>query len=443
MRAALVLATALVAGIATVSSGGAAAAAAPVTVQSGTTAEPGSVVQTGDRLVVPTGPEGPVTLRFSAAPQAGTTGSLTARLTLPVTDWPVGGTTDYRAAAVMTSTCSTGGGAFAPCAWSGTSLDEDGPARLVLDLPVVQAAASLDYAVTFDLPSGMGWLGSLDAPVELKDASGAVVARGTVGLDFVESVPAADERGAFHARDRDGVLWRYESTGSFDRSLTARKRVGGGWNVYKQIVQLTPTTAAGTGDLVALDAAGVAWYYHGSGNPDAPFLPRVRATGGGGVSTWSQYTAIAANGKGGLVARDKGGVLWNFERDTEGEGAGSFLPAVRVGGGWNVYTRITGFADGLVARDADGVLWKYNGSTALASPERPFDARWRIGGGWNVYDAVTGTKELGRYSHTELIARGTDGKLWAYDSAPSGFGYAPSSFRTKVGWGYGIYDVLI
>ncbi|MGW1927650.1 tachylectin-related carbohydrate-binding protein, partial [Streptomyces massasporeus] len=187
----------------------------------------------------------------------------------------------------------------------------------------------------------------------------------------MESVPAADARGAVHARDKAGVLWRYEATGNADRSLTPRKRIGGGWNNYSEIVQLTPTTAAGTGDLVALDMEGVLWFYRGTGDPAAPFASRVRATGGGGLPEWADYTAIASNGEGGLVARDKAGVLWNFELNDEEHPR--FKPRVRVGGGWNIYTEIAAFGDGLVARDAAGVLWKYNASSS-ESPSAPYAA---------------------------------------------------------------------
>ncbi|WP_435969973.1 hypothetical protein [Streptomyces sp. Qhu_M48] len=415
--------------------------AAPVSAQGETAAETGAIVQEGGRLTVPAGPEGPVTLRFRATLPAGVTGPVETRVTLPLTNWPAGGWTDHRTAERIDSTCSVGGGAFEACAWRGTSLTDDtGPARVLIDLPVVEASGTLDFAVTLDLSDDLGWIGSLDAPVELKDASGTVVARGAVGLDVVESVPAADARGAVHARDNDGVLWRYEATGKADRSLTPRKRIGGGWNIYSEIVQLTPTTAAGTGDLVALDMGGVLWFYQGTGDPAAPFASRVRATGGGGIPEGADYTTIASNGEGGLVARDKAGVLWNFEQNDEAYPR--FKPRVRVGGGWNIYTEIAAFGDGLVARDAAGVLWKYNASSS-GSASTPYAARWKVGGGWNDYNDIVGTEELGRWSHTELIAQGIDGNLWAYDAKPSGFGYAPGSTRTNIGWGWDIYNAVI
>ncbi|MER5962315.1 hypothetical protein [Streptomyces sp. NPDC002057] len=442
MRTSLVLATALVVGIAPVALGGAAAVAAPVSAQAGTTAETGAVVQEGGRLTVPAGPEGPVTLRFKATLPAGVTGPVETRVTLPITNWPAGGWTDHRTAERIDSTCSVGGGAFEACAWRGTSLTDDaGPSRVLIDLPAVEASATLDFAVTLDLSDDLGWIGSLDAPVELKDASGTVVARGTVGLDVVESVPAADARGAVHARDKNGVLWRYEATGKADRSLTPRKRIGGGWNGYSEIVQLTPTTAAGTGDLIALGTNGVLWLHEGTGDPAAPFASGIRVEGGGGLPQWADYTTIASNGAGGLFARDKAGVLWNFQRGGEG-GVDIFEPRVRVGSGWNIYTEITAFGDGLVARDGAGTLWKYNASSS-GSPSAPFTARWKVGGGWNVYNDIVGTKELGRWSRTELFAQATDGTVWAYDSKTSASGYAPGSARTQLGWGWDIYTAVI
>ncbi|MFI0988145.1 tachylectin-related carbohydrate-binding protein [Streptomyces exfoliatus] len=441
VRASLVLATALVAGIAPVALGGAPAVAAPVAARSGATVEPGTVVQEGGRLTVPAGVEGPVTLRFKATLPTGVTGPVRARVTLPITNWPPGGWTDHRAAAQIDSTCSVGGGAFAACDWQGTSFTDDpGPYRIVLDLPPVEASSTVDHAVTIDLPESLAWIGSLDAPVELKDAAGTVVAQGKVGLDVVAGSPRSSQWGAVHAVDKDGVLWRYEATGKADRTLTPRKRIGGGWNAYDRIVPLNRATAAGTGDLVARDKNGHLWYYEGSGNPAAPFKPARRTTGDQ-IGRWQEYTSLASNGEGGLVARDKDGVLWNFERSDE-EGISLFEPRVRVGGGWNVYTQITAFGDGLVARDTAGVLWKYNGSTST-SAARPFEARWRVGGGWNTYNTLAGTAELGAGTHTELIARSTNGDLWAYDARPSGFGYAPSSLRTRIGWGWSIYKTVI
>ncbi|MFF3607405.1 hypothetical protein [Streptomyces sp. NPDC002463] len=433
MRAGLVLATALVAGIAPVALGGAVAAAAPAVNRAEAVVEPGTVVQDGGRTKVWAGDEGPGTIRFRASLPAGVTGPVTATIGFakPVSEWPGAGVTSERLATNMgrMTTWSVDGSAPAALTWHVTG-DEAGE-PIAADVPAVEAKAALNYAVTLDLSSADRWFGSLDLSVTLKDARGNVVSKGAVGVDAALGTPEAAFRGAVHARDKDGVLWRYEGTGSADGKLTARKRVGGGWNAYTAIVPVGRITADGRGDVYARDKAGVLWYYEGSGNPDAPFKPRVRVGGG-----WNAYTAIATNGSG-LVARDKDGVLWNYiaYRST-------LYPRARVGGGWNTYTQISGYADGLVARDAAGVLWKYNRATVAPSSSKPFDARAKVGGGWNAYNTLAGTWDLGRWNHLDLLARTTTGDLYAYQGKPSGFGWVPGT-RTKVGHGWNVYNVVI
>ncbi|MEU1226319.1 hypothetical protein [Streptomyces sp. NPDC005828] len=432
MRAGLVLATALVAGIAPVALGGAAAVAAPAVNRAETGVEPGTVVQDGGPAKVWAGEEGPGTIRFRADVPAGVTGPVTATLGFgkPISTWPGGGTWPYRVARSLVTTASVNGSAPAPVSW--TEARDGDVEPLFVDLPAVEARSTLDYAVTLDLASSSAWFGSFYLSVRLKDAQGNVVSQGKADVDVVLGTPEAALRGAVHARDKGGVLWRYEATGSADGRLTARKRVGGGWGAYTAIVPVGRTTANGRGDVVARDKDGVLWYYQGSGNPDAPFKPRVRVGGG-----WNAYTAIANSGYG-LVARDKDGVLWNYIRDN----GTTFQPRVRVGGGWNAYTQISGYAGGLVARDATGVLWKYNPRTVAPSPSNPFDARAKVGGGWNAYNTLAGTEDLGRWNHLDLLARTATGDLYAYQGKPSGFGWVPGT-RTKVGHGWNIYNVVI
>ncbi|WP_225804583.1 tachylectin-related carbohydrate-binding protein [Streptomyces sp. NK15101] len=398
--------------------------------------EPGTVVQDGGRTKVWAGEEGPGTVRFRANVPAGVTGPVTATLGFvkPISQWPGAGTTPDRVAARMDTTASVDGAAPVPLSWRTNIGYESEP--MAVDLPAVEAKATLDYAVTFDLSSRDSWFGSFDLSVTLKDAEGKVVSKGTVGVEAVLGTPEAGLRGAVHARDKDGVLWRYEATGTADGKLTARKRVGGGWGVYTAIAPLRNITAAGWGSLVARDKDGVLWYYQGSGNPDAPFKPRVRVGGG-----WNIYTQITRDSYGYgdvLVARDKDGVLWQYVSGFDG----TLLPRQRVGGGWNAYTKITGYADGMVARDTAGVLWKYTHSSAEHPSSGPFDARVKVGGGWNVYNTLAGTEDLGRWNHLDLLARTPGGDLYAYQGKPSGFGHVPAT-RTKIGWGWNIYDLVL
>ncbi|WP_435975571.1 hypothetical protein [Streptomyces sp. Qhu_M48] len=435
-RASLALATALVAGVAPVALGGAAAVAAPVTVQAKSPAVPGPVVQDGGRLTVPAGDDAPVTLRLKVTLPQGVTGSVTARLGLPVPYLPGGGTSP-RVAAKLRAAGSVDGAALGPLAWRAPDGEaEPGEHPIVLDLPAVEAGdGTLTYELAIGAEHSLQEIGSLDGDFTVKDASGAVAAHGPVLLRFVAGTPDASSRGAVHARDRSGVLWRYEGTGKPETSLKPRKRVGGGWNVYNTITQLSQTTAAGSGDLVARDKSGVLWHYKGSGNPAAPFQPRVRIGGG-----WNVYTSLVSL-EHGLVARDKDGVLWHYDRSLSGP---LFKTPVRVGGGWNAYTTISTFSTGgLVARDKSGVLWKYNAYRFGAYPAVPFDPRVRVGAGWNAYRDIVGTADPRGLWHDHVVARDTTGQVWAHEGSEPDFRSVPGSVRKRIGWGWDIYNAVI
>ncbi|MFE7601296.1 FG-GAP repeat domain-containing protein [Streptomyces sp. NPDC057494] len=146
------------------------------------------------------------------------------------------------------------------------------------------------------------------------------------------------------AREKDGVLWLHEGTGS---ALAPRVRIGGGWQIYDKLAGGSDLTSDGRPDLVATDKAGVLWLYKGTGSVTTPFATRTKVGGG-----WGIYNKIVATGNigggpaGDLVARDTAGVLWLYL----GKGDGTFATRTRIGGGWNEYKDIISVGD----HDRDG-----------------------------------------------------------------------------------------
>ncbi|MGW1927143.1 tachylectin-related carbohydrate-binding protein, partial [Streptomyces massasporeus] len=378
-------------------------------------------------VVVPAGEEGAVTTYLTATLPAGATGPVTARLWWSDIAWIPGG--DYpHLLRYVTFSCAVNGGPFTACHPSNSGNGPD----VSSELPTAEAARTITYAVRIDAATfaeGSPLRGSLS----LTGATGAHLATGPVEIQFVPGTPEADQRTVLHARDRDGVLWQYEGTGKAAKPFEARTRVGGGWGAYTALTKLGPSTANGGGDLVARDGSGVLWYYSGSGDPAAPFWPRVRVGGG-----WNAYTSLTGTPNG-LLARDRSGVLWHYRRAHEAPPHAPFEAPVRVGGGWNAYTAVTALGNGLVARDTSGTLWRY-ADAAGNDPAVPFAPRVRVGGGWNVYANVVGTGDLGRLTHQDLVARDGDGRLWAYEGDWRG---APGPARTQVGRGWNIYDTLL
>ncbi len=265
-------------------------------------------------------------------------------------------------------------------------------------------------------------------------------------VDVVNSTapdPATD-RYDILGRDSSGVLWQYQGTGSGSTPFLSRYRAGWGWNIYTMVTSLTALRADGTGDMTARDKDGVLWYYKGSGDPSAPYLPRTRVGAG-----WNIYDVVTgardltADGRPDMVARDRDGVLWLYQGT--GDTARPFLPRTRIGAGWQIYDALTDTgdftADGkadLIARDTDGGLWLYRGTGNATAPYAP---RTKIGWGWNIYDLLLGPSDLDRDGRPDLIARDPDGGLWLYRG--TGNATAPYTSRTKIGWGWNIYDMIV
>lgn len=137
------------------------------------------------------------------------------------------------------------------------------------------------------------------------------------------------------ARDESGVLWLYLGYG--DGTLTKRYRVGGGWNIYTHITGKGDLTGDGKADIVAKDTSGVLWLYKGTGDRKAPFSSRTRIGGG-----WNMFNNIVSvgdidiDGITDLVARDKNGALYLYKGT--GNAAAPFKSRVKIGNsGWNTY----------------------------------------------------------------------------------------------------------
>ena len=404
---------------------------------------PGQVDQFTGVPVVTAGAD-PVTTSFLATLPEGVQGPVSAQLAFPPDQLPPGGYTSDRVAAHLHATCSVNGGAYEPCAWAGGVGEEDPVGDyLRLELPQAPAATQVTYSVRISadaptLPADLlltGW-------IELKDAGGAVLADGVAQIQYVNGLSAADKRAQLYAVDRGGVLWRYEGTGRAATPFMPRQRVGAGWGAYTAVVPLGGTNAAGQGDLVARDSAGVLWYYRHSNNTAQPFEPRVRIGAG-----WNIYTALSGTGQtaldlrsglaGDLVARDKDGVLWYYQ--WTGDPKQMFTPRTRVGGGWNAYNALSVYGNGIVARDSHGVLWSYSHSRVSGPGTDPFLAPVKVGAYWQQFTALSGVL-VGDEQVNGLAARSSSGGLWLYGAKP-GSPQIPGT-ATFVSAGWNIYSML-
>ncbi|WP_411107999.1 FG-GAP repeat domain-containing protein [Streptomyces sp. c-19] len=226
------------------------------------------------------------------------------------------------------------------------------------------------------------------------------------------------------ARDAEGVLWwtdtAYDAAGKTLTAAGERKRAGYSWHVYDRIESVGNLGGVG-GDFVARDRSGVLWRYDGAGPSfNVAFPPRTRI--GGGWNTYTELTGgsdLNSDGKPDLVAVDKAGDLWLYP--SSASRSALYNPRKKIGHGWGIYNQITATGDigggirggrtagDLVARDKAGKLWLY-----LGKGDGTFAARTPIGAGWGPYTDIVGIGDGNKDGKPDLYARGAGNTSYFY-----------------------------
>ncbi|MGW0117555.1 FG-GAP repeat domain-containing protein [Streptomyces sp. NPDC003327] len=241
-------------------------------------------------------------------------------------------------------------------------------------------------------------------------------------------------------RDSAGRLWiddAYHHPDEFVDQFEVNPGLlaGTGWQIYDRIESVGNVAGSAVSDVLARDTAGVLWLYQGTGSARAPLAGRVRVGSG-----WNAYTRLTGgsdltgDGRSDLVATDRTGNLWLYKGT--GSTTAPFGARTRIGTGWGVYNELTavgniaGAAAGdLVARDAAGTLWMY-----LGKGDGTFAPRVRIGTGWGGYDHLLGIGDANRDGRADLFAsvRGGHGEAFLYEG--TGSWSRPFGARATVGW---------
>ncbi|MFK8849831.1 FG-GAP repeat domain-containing protein [Streptomyces sp. Ac-502] len=270
------------------------------------------------------------------------------------------------------------------------------------------------------------------APVKKLDIDSLAQTPPKAGASARVKAQEAPAFGLFGVERSSGFLYHYapNGTGGLDERLFA----GADWDLIKAAA-LVDQNDDGMGDgSWAWDYAGNLYF------SDAQTEDEARTIGSG----WNIYNKVLSPGNLGggtaydILARDGSGVLWLYL----GYDNGKVDPRVKIGAGWGGYTQISGKGDltgdgkaDIVARDGSGVLWLYKGT---GNYKAPFAPRVKIGAGWNEYNTLVTTGDVDIDGRADLIARGSDGKLWLYKG--TGNASAPFAPRKQLGFGYNIYS---
>ncbi|MFJ8635178.1 FG-GAP-like repeat-containing protein [Streptomyces sp. NPDC093568] len=142
---------------------------------------------------------------------------------------------------------------------------------------------------------------------------------------------------------RADLLARKASTGDIhlfaaksDGTLAAGKKIRSAWTGYTKIVGVGDVNGDGHGDVLARDRAGVLWRYNGLGNGLLKDRVKVFSGWGSGYNVIVGAGDITGDGKADLVSRDGSGNVWR----NNGDGKGSFGPRVKIASGWQGYKGI-------------------------------------------------------------------------------------------------------
>ncbi|WP_254047519.1 FG-GAP-like repeat-containing protein [Streptomyces aureus] len=162
-------------------------------------------------------------------------------------------------------------------------------------------------------------------------------------------------------------------------------------------------------------------------------------------SGWGVYNSLvgpgdlSGDGKGDLLARDRSGNLYLYKGNGQGD---KFATRIKVGSGWGAYNKILGAGDftgdgraDIVARTSGGDLYVYPGT---GNATAAFKTRVKVGSGWNTYTKVIAPGDLNADGKADLLGVTSGGDLYRYlSTAPNKF-----SARTKLGSGFQAYNSM-
>nr|WP_231715410.1 GH25 family lysozyme [Arthrobacter gengyunqii] len=250
----------------------------------------------------------------------------------------------------------------------------------------------------------------------------------------------SDGRNDVLARTSDGKIWILRGNG--DGTFRTSFPIGQGWGIYSDILGGADFNRDGKPDLVGHTSSLSLSFYAGTGKISEGYTARASASApslAGRTRVWNSPD-FSGDGKPDLFSTTADGRLWLHP----GRGSGAYGAPIKIGTGWNIYAEVisTDFngdskAD-LIAREPNGTLWFYAGTGRSDSKHEGYGPRTRIGSGWSEYSQILTTGDMTSDGRNDLVARGTDGKLWLYRGTgtvgPRNEGYHPRALIGTGGW---------
>jgi hypothetical protein len=224
----------------------------------------------------------------------------------------------------------------------------------------------------------------------------------------------------------DGALWVRSGTGRANPLFGTATKIGWGWNVYSHVIAAGDLNDDGKGDLLGIRPDGTLWFYAGTGKLSATnsgYMP-ARKVGWG----WNTFSGVVGagdlngDGKDDLVAyrQDGSAVFYGgtgvIDEKHQGYNAGVSIGSVAVPVADAVAPQdFNGDrkAD-LMIRKSDGDLLLYPGNGKASGEGTMFQAPYRIGTGWSVFQSISGVGDADGNGTMDLLAVRPDGSALFY-----------------------------
>ncbi len=244
----------------------------------------------------------------------------------------------------------------------------------------------------------------------------------------------ADGRGDVIGRTGPGDLYFYPGKVG---GIGTPVRIGGGWNIYRQVVSPGDLTGDRIADVIGIMPSGEAYLYRGNGKGGLVAGRTLLA------SSWGAYTDVltpgdfSGDGKPDLLARKENGELWFIPGNGKGGFTGSWR---RIGAGWQMFAQmitpgdVTG--DGkpdLLGRTPSGKLYVYRGTGMTSSTSTGYAPGVVSSYGWQMFNTVISVGDLTGDGRSDLIARTPGNASYVY--AGTGKGTFTAGKRITAPWG--------